>query len=159
MLAAIAPVQFQPSSVIVSLRSDNNVVHGTYFHRYQYSHGHAVLSGVYLVVNLKGIQSSDMDGHTSRHLASRIDFDTTQNKALIQDLAALEETLLKLVCVDPVVQTTHGLADVLRSGVLRNVSGDLGTKQASLILRVSGVWEDASKYGLVYRFIVPSHPL
>lgn len=159
MLAAITPNQFDLSSVIISPRSDNNVIHGTYFYRYQYAHCSCMLSGVYLVVNIEGLRNTEIETHPPRQAVSQLAFDPTQNQQLIDQISKLEKSLLELVGVHSNIEALQGITGALQSGVLRNVSGILSEKPGSLILRISGVWEDAAQYGLVYRFIIPSRPL
>ena len=155
MLAVIAPEQFKPSNLLFSPRSDNNVVRGTFFYRLQYAHHAATLSGVFVIFSLKGCRRD-----TSAFGKGTLEFsliENTSTAAVIADIESNILTSLNLKSTTPV----FGIATALESETLRSVvcATDMPRNVNYLVLRISGVWEDATNHGLVYRFMIPSRPL
>jgi hypothetical protein len=154
MLAAITPDAFDSTKVLVSPRADNNVVHGTYFHRCQYAQLSVLLTAVYVCFSLAGARCSGSHGN------ARIEFDTDANARLIEELSEIESLVLDAAGLGE-TRRAAGLRQALESGVLKNAGWPRGVDihPPTVILRISGVWEDSINHGLVYRFIVPTRPL
>lgn len=154
MLAAINPTQLHSNSICFSPRTDNNVVRGTYFYRCLYSQESIMTSGVFIAIPLR---------NTTVNTTGKgfISFNIGENAEAVQAICNIEKTLLNRLDLRSTVRV-ESLGVAARSGVIRNIvySGQhqLGPS-AIIVIRVSGVWEDDIGHGLVYRFIVPSHPL
>ena len=154
MLAVIAPEQFKSSNLLFSPRSDNNVVRGTYFYRLQYAHHASTLSGVFILFSLRGRRDAAAFGN------GIVDFPLPDNAQTATVVTRLERSVLEALNLKGTAPVL-GIAAALESETLRSVvcSTDMPRPVNYLILRISGVWEDATSHGLVYRFIVPSRPL
>ena len=154
MLAAISPAELQQQSIYFSPRTDNNVVRGTFFYRCLYSHEAVMTTGIFIVITLKNVKVN-ISGK------GLISFSIEENAKCVQTICNIEKTILdKLDLLS--IGRIESLSNAARSGVIRNIIFPNNPKlddSVIMILRVSGVWKDDTGYGLVYRFIVPSHPL
>lgn len=111
-------------------------------------------SGVFLAIPLRNA-SVNTSGK------GFISFKVGENVEGIHAICNLEKMLLDRLGLKS-TDRIESLGSAARSGVIRNIVSptqpQLGTSTI-MVLRVSGVWEDDSGHGLVYRFIVPNHPL
>ena len=154
MLAAISPTQLQSRSICFSPRTDNNVVRGTYFYRCLYSQESVMTSGVFVAVPLRNA-SVNTSGK------GFISFNVGENAECVHAICNLEKMLLDRLGLKT-TDRVESLGSAARSGAIRNIVSPHQPQLSSptmIVLRVSGVWEDDSGHGLVYRFSVPSHPL
>ena len=90
-----------------------------------------------------------------------ISFNVGENVEGVHAICHLEKVLLDRLGLTS-TDRVESLGSAARSGIIRNIVAphhpQLGSSTI-VVLRVSGVWEDDAGHGLVYRFIVPSHPL
>ena len=101
-----------------------------------------------------------MVGDTTAFGKGTVDFPLPDNAQTATVITQLERSVLaslNLKTTAPVL----GIATALESQTLRSVvcSTDMPKSVNYLVLRISGVWEDATSHGLVYRFMIPSRPL
>jgi hypothetical protein len=155
MLAVIAPEQFEPANLLFSPRSDNNVVRGTFFYRIQYAHSASTLAGVFILFSLRGGRRD-----TAAFGKETVDFPLSDNVETVTVIKQLERSVIASLDLKTTVPVL-GIATALDSQTLRSVvcSTDMPKSVNYLVLRISGVWEDATNHGLVYRFMIPSRPL
>ena len=155
MIAVISPEQFDTANLLFSPISDNNVVRGTFFYRLQYAHSAATLSGVFVIFPLKGGRRD-----TTGFGKGTVDFPLSDNPGTVTSLKQIELSVLASLGLRSTLPVL-GLATALETETLRGVvcSTQVPRNANYLVLRISGVWEDAMNHGLVYRFMVPSRPL
>ena len=155
MLAVIAPEQFKSANLMFSPRSDNNVVRGTFFYRLQYAHSAATLSGLFVLFSLKGGRRD-----ATAFGKGTVDFSLSENTHTAAVITQLERSVLASLDLKDTAPVL-GIASALESETLRSVvcSTDMPKIVNYLVLRISGVWEDTTNHGLVYRFMVPTRPL
>lgn len=155
MLAVIAPEQFKSAKLMFSPRSDNNVVRGTFFYRLQYAHSAATLSGLFVLFSLKGGRRD-----AAAFGKGTVDFPLSDNAHTAAVITQLESSVLASLNLKGTAPVPS-IANALESEILRSVvcSIDIPRSVNYLVLRISGVWEDTTNHGLVYRFMVPSRPL
>ena len=154
MIAAISPAQLKSRSICYSPRTDNNVVRGTYFYRCLYSQEAAMTTGVFIVIPFR-------NANVVASGKGFVSFSIRENADCIKTICDIEKTLLDRLGLTS-TQRVESLSSAARSGIIRNVVLPNQTSlvgPTTMILRVSGIWEDDAGHGLVYRFIVPSHPL
>ena len=89
-----------------------------------------------------------------------VEFPLSDNAHTAAVIAKLESSVLaalNLKGTTPIL----GIANAFESETLRSVvcSTDMPKIVTQLVLRISGVWEDATSHGLVYRFMLPTRPL
>lgn len=154
MIAAITPAQLKSQSICYSPRTDNNVVRGTYFYRCLYSQVSTMTTGVFIVIPLRNATITTAG-------KGFISFSIRENADCIKAICDIEKTLMNRLGLTS-TRRIESLSSAARSGIIRNIAPPnhtSSTGHTTMVLRVSGIWEDDGGHGLVYRFIVPSHPL
>ena len=105
------------------------------------------LNGIYISFN---IINTSIDKYYNKYKYS---FDTTQYKEFIDKLKIFEEGLIKKIgIIDKIPQ--YKIYEQFKNGnikVFSNTSDKIGN---NFLLKIAGVWETATEYGLTYKFLI-----
>ncbi len=123
----------------------NNVMNDGNFIRILYSTKNIILNGIYLQINLTDLIC---EKYYNKY---RCEFNTTNHKDIIDGIKIIEENILKKYKTNKIA--SHKIYEQIKSGYIKLFS-DIGNKTScSFILKISGIWETQSNYGLTYKFI------
>jgi hypothetical protein len=124
----------------------NNVMNEGIFIRILYSSYNLVMNGIYLLVPLNDVTC---EKYYSKY---RCHFNVLTHKNIIEHLRAIEEGLLKKYeLTDKTPQ--FKIYDHLKIGNIK-IFNDIGNNlKCTFILKISGIWETHTNYGLTYKFI------
>ncbi len=123
----------------------NNVMNDGNFIRILYSTKNIILNGIYLQINLTDLIC---EKYYNKY---RCEFNTTNHKDIIDGIKIIEENILKKYKTNKIA--SHKIYEQIKSGYIKLFS-DIGNKtNCSFILKISGIWETQSNYGLTYKFI------
>jgi len=124
----------------------NNVMNDGNFIRILYSSTSFTLNGIYLLITINDITCEKY------YLKYRCTFNVSIHKDMIDNLKVIEEDILKKYEIkDKVPQ--FKIHEQLKNGNIK-IFSDINNKTiASFILKISGIWETQTNYGLTYKFI------
>ena len=124
----------------------NNIMTNGNFIRILYSNHLFVLNGIYLSLP---IQFVSIDKYYNKYKCS---FDASMFSQLIDDIKSIEYNLLaKYVCD----KTPHySIYEQLRCGFIKVFSDIINRNNSTFFLKIAGIWETESEYGLTYKFMV-----
>lgn len=124
----------------------NNIMNDGNFIRILYSNNYFVLNGIYLLITLTDITC---EKYYNKYKCS---FNVNIHKEIIENLKIMEEELLKKVDLKGKLPQ-YKIFEQIRNGNIK-LFNDVGNKPiCSFILKISGIWETHSSYGLTYKFI------
>jgi uncharacterized CHY-type Zn-finger protein len=115
------------------------------FIRILYSNDIMVLNGIYLLVNLTDICC---EKYYNKY---KCNFNISNHKELIENLKNIEENILKKY--KSTKTPCYKIYEQLRAGHIK-IFNDIGnTNSCYFILKISGIWETQTNYGLTYKFV------
>ena len=138
--------QYDNNSVILCDPIKNNIMSEGNFIRILYSTQNITLNGIYIIITLNNITC---EKYFSKY---RCFFNMLSHKDLLDKLQIIEENILnKYRTVDKIPQ--YKIYEQIKNGNIK-IFNDVGNKSiCSFILKISGIWETQSNYGLTYKFI------
>ena len=138
--------QYNDNSIFFCEPIKNNVMNDGVFIRILYSTYNVVINGIYLLITLNDVTC---EKYYSKY---RCQFNVLQHKNIIDSLKMIEENLLKKhELLDKTPQ--YKIHDHLKVGSIK-LFNDIGNNTTcSFILKISGIWETHTNYGLTYKFI------
>lgn len=125
----------------------NNIMNNGYFIRIIYSTPLFILNGIYISLN---INYSFVDKYYNKF---KCIFDTTQYKELLETIYSIEDGLLKKInIIEKIPQ--HKISEQLKSGIVKVFSDTFENNNNVFLLKIAGIWETDTEYGLTYKFII-----
>ncbi len=123
----------------------NNIITEGSFVRIIYSNNIFILNGVYLLINLN---CSNIEKYYNKN---KFMFNIENEMELINKLKVLEENLLKKINIkDKIPQ--NKIFEQLKSGFIKFYGDNIVKTDNTFILKISGIWETATHYGITYKF-------
>lgn len=124
----------------------NNIMNDGNFIRILYTTSQVVLNGIYILIKLNDILC---EKYYNKY---KCNFDVEQHNDIIDNLKTIEENILKKINIkDKMPQ--YKIYEQFKNGNIK-IFNDIGNKNSCLfILKISGIWETFSNYGLTYKFV------
>jgi len=123
----------------------NNVMNEGNFIRILYSSDVMVLNGIYLLINLTDISC---EKYYNKY---KCNFNISNHKEIIESLKIIEEDILKKYKTNKI--PSHKIFEQLKAGHIK-LFNDIGNNTSgTFILKISGIWETQTNYGLTYKFV------
>jgi hypothetical protein len=140
--------QYDDSYIIFCEPTKNNVMNDGNFIRILYSTNNFTLNGIYLFITLKDIVC---DKYYNKY---KCNFNVNNHKDLIEKIKLIEENILKkLENVFYNKFPQYKINEQLKNGYIKVFQEIQNKSDVSFILKISGVWEINSSFGLTYKFI------
>jgi len=140
--------QYDDSYIIFCEPIKNNVMNDGNFIRILYSTNNFSLNGIYLFITLKDIVC---DKYYNKY---KCNFNVNNHKDLIEKIKLIEENILKkLENVFYNKFPQYKINEQLKNGYIKIFQEIQNKSNVSFILKISGVWEINSSFGLTYKFI------
>jgi len=124
----------------------NNIMNDGNFIRIIYSTSLFVLNGIYLVIN---INPTNIDKYYNKFKCS---FDINQHKELIKNIGLIEEGLLKKARISDKLPQCK-IYEQLKNSSIKIFSDSFEKINNRFLLKISGIWETETEYGLTYKFL------
>ena len=150
MNVVIKEDQLNISNVYYTEPIQNIIMDNSQFIKIVYSTQDIILNGIYLLVELKHITKEKY------FKKIKISYDVNLNKSMLHKIYDIENQLLNKYNVKHKIQRKI-IYDTLSNGVIKmfpNNENDIINNKNSFILKISGVWENATEYGLTYKLLV-----
>ena len=125
----------------------NNIMNNGNFIRIIYSTSLFVLNGIYININLN---YTSVDKYYNKY---RCSFDTIQYKELIEKLRFIEEGLIKKISILGKIPQFK-IYEQLKNGNIKVFSETSDKIGNAFLLKIAGIWETETEYGLTYKFLI-----
>lgn len=125
----------------------NNIMNEGNFIRIIYSTPLFILNGIYISVNINYLS---VDKYYNKFKCS---FDINQYKELLDKLYTIEDGLLKKSNIMGKIPQ-YKIYDQLKNGNIKVFSDTSEKINNMFLLKIAGIWETETEYGLTYKFII-----
>ena len=124
----------------------NNIMNNGYFIRIMYSTPLFVLNGIYLYVP---IIHTSIDKYYNKF---RCTFDMHQHREIVDRLRTIEEGILKKINIFG-KSPQYKIYEQLKNSNIKIFSENIEKINHTFLLKIAGIWETETEYGLTYKFI------
>jgi len=124
----------------------NNIMINSNFIRILYSTHNIVFNGIYLLIQLYDIRC---DKYYNKYSCS---FNPDIHKQLIEKLRKIEYDLLNIIKISN-KKAYYKINEQLNNGYIKLFEYISNKAVNNFILKISGIWENTTNYGLTYKFI------
>lgn len=129
----------------------NNIMNDGKFIRIIYSTPLFILNGIYLLIN---ISYTSIDKYYNKF---KCNFDALKHSNVIEKLCILEGGILKKSNIQG-KNPQYKLYEQLKSGNIKflvNNTANVDKITSTFLLKIAGVWETDTEYGLTFKFVSP----
>ena len=124
----------------------NNIMNDGNFIRILYTNSQVTLNGVHLFIKLN---DTLCEKYYNKY---KCNFDIETHSDIIDNLKVIEENILKKLNVKEKIPQ-YKIYEQIKNGNIK-IFNDIGNKSScSFILKISGIWETNSNFGLTYKFV------
>ena len=139
--------QYDNNAIHFSESVKNKIINDGTFIRITYSTPMFTLNGLYILIILRNTHS-DNEYNKSKY---NYNFCTLNNKTHIDNIMSMENDLLRKIEIHN-KSPKYNVAEQLKKGFIKK-NNDLINYNSNLILKISGIWETETEYGLTYKFL------
>ena len=125
----------------------NNIMNNGNFIRIIYSTSFFILNGIYISIQ---INYTSVDKYYNKFKCS---FDINQYKELIEKLKIIENGLLKKSGILGKIPQ-YKIYEQLKNSNIKVFSDSFDKIGNTFLLKIAGIWETETEYGLTYKFII-----
>jgi hypothetical protein len=125
----------------------NNIMNNGNFIRIIYSTSFFILNGIYISMQ---INYTSVDKYYNKFKCS---FDSNQHKELVEKLKIIENGLLKKSCILGKIPQ-YKIYEQLKNSNIKVFSDSFDKIGNTFLLKIAGIWETETEYGLTYKFII-----
>lgn len=133
----------------------NNIINNSSFIRIIYSSSIISLNGIYISIN---VHHKSIDKYYNKY---KCFFDIQQHKDVIHKLKSIEENIIHKYFVNANKKTPrYKIYEQLSQGHIKVfMDVDINDNKISdtFLLKIAGIWESDTEYGLTYKFICVSN--
>ena len=137
--------QYDENSIFFCEPIKNTIMNEGTFIRILYSTNNITLNGIYLLIQLSDIISEKY------YNKNKCTFNINSHKELIEKIKIIEENLLKKIEINSKIPQFK-IYEQLINGNIKFFSDYFSKSNNSFILKISGIWETQTHYGLTYKF-------
>jgi hypothetical protein len=124
----------------------NNIMNDGYFIRIIYSSPLFMLNGIYIAININHIT---IERYYNKF---KCIFDVNIHKDLIEKLHIIEENIIKKINIKGKIPQ-YKIFEQLKNGNIKIFSDNNDKITNTFLLKIAGIWETDTYYGLTYKFI------
>jgi len=142
--------QFNSNNIYFNEPIQNTVMDNSRFIKLIYSNENIMLNGIFLLLNIKIINKETY----FKKIKISYDISNSINKEILMNIYNIENNIL--LKYKSTKKPRSILYETLNSGVIKifpNIDKDINNSNSSLILKISGIWEDDKEYGLTYKIL------
>jgi len=138
--------QYDDKSIYFCEPIKNNIMNDGNFIRILYTNPQVTLNGVYLFIKLNDVVC---EKYYNKY---KCNFDVVNHSDIIDNLKVIEENILKKIDIKEKTPQFK-IYEQIKNGNIK-IFNDIGNKSSSsFILKISGIWETLSNFGLTYKFV------
>jgi len=144
--------QFNSNYVHFQESVKNTIMDDSNFIRILYSNNLFILNGIFLKVNIK---ISHIDKYFNKYKWA---FNYDINKNIIEKISIIERTILQMINISNKC-ATYRISEQLHNENIKLFTNSVSPKlENEFILKISGIWENDTEYGITYKFIDINNP-
>lgn len=140
------------NNLILSEKQKNTILAGSDFYRIYYSDENMSLNGIYMQVDILNINIQKYFNKV------KCIFDENINNEIIDKILSIEKVILNKYKDFMKTEPEFIIEEQLRQGFIKIFTEkniNYGKyKKINLILKISGLWAQETKYGLTFRFLI-----
>jgi hypothetical protein len=126
----------------------NNIMNEGNFIRILYSTNNVTLNGIYLLINLKDVTC---ERYYNKY---KCIFNTNVHKDLIEEIKLIEENIIqKFKDTSSIKYPEFKIYEQFKNGFIKIFKEIQNKTNHTFILKISGIWETNSSFGLTYKFM------
>ena len=141
---------FEKQKLLINNKIRNNIINNSYFYRLYYSDEEFISNGVVIVFNLQDIK---FEKYFNKN---KINFNEKKNSFIVKKLNELENHILSSLVDVEKKEKKFLLKEQLDNNYIKIIDeNNIQKKQnvCNIIIKISGIWESKSEYGLTFRCI------
>ena len=145
--------EYDKKNIYFGDKQKNTIIWNSFFIKIIYSTDELVMNGIFFYVNLLNKKM------IKDYNKFKITFDVSKNVEIVQKIELIEKTILHKINI---INKTPRLSiyEQFKNGILKiNLNNDNISDDFYLILKISGIWENASEYGITFKFLTSNRPL
>ena len=123
---------------------NNRILENGKFTRIYYSTPLCSFNGIYLLLDVSNIQESNANNTPNNKLI----LDIEKNSIIIQKIKHLEEKILEVIDIKTKTINCNIHNDLMKGFIKLNYKHNFN----KIVLKISGIWETHSAYGLSYKY-------
>jgi len=125
----------------------NTIINEGIFIRILYSTNLMSSNGIYLLITLNDITCEKY------YTKYKCNFDIFNNKNILQKIKNIEDEILEKYVSSSSKSKTFKIYEQIKTGCIKLFSNIENKIEYSFILKISGIWETESDYGLTFKFL------
>jgi hypothetical protein len=137
--------QYNENNIYFCEPIKNNIMNEGTFIRIIYSTHQVILNGIYLFILLKDVTC---EKYYNKY---KCVFNVNNHQDIIENFKLMEENILKKIEIKKVPQ--FKIYEQLKNGNIKLFTEIVSRNVCPFILKISGIWETDTNYGLTYKFI------
>jgi len=133
----------------------NNIMSEGKFIRILYSNSLLVMNGINLLITLNDVS---VEQYYNKY---RCTFNANNHRHVVESIRQIEEDLLKKyqnTVNDSYKKPVYKISDNFRMGNIKLFLDSPEKLPMTFMLKISGVWETETQYGLTYKFLKANNP-
>ena len=139
------PSQFNIEHIFFCEPNKNNIMNDGNFIRILYANNTFTLNGIYILLKIHNLS---LEQYFNKY---KYVFDIKQHSEIIDKISNIERSLLEK---SNIKKTPHyKIQSQLKTGNVKIIVDNIDTSNNYLLLRISGIWETETDYGITYKFI------
>jgi hypothetical protein len=141
-----SPEKFNSNYIYFNEPIQNTIINESRFIRILYSTPNITFNGINILLKI------NIDSVDKQYNKNIIYYNVDKNTEVINNIKNIEHTILDKFCSDKT--PTYNLESQVNTGVLKLFSESNDKKKnIDIILKISGLWEDSTSYGITYKFL------
>jgi hypothetical protein len=155
MNVAIKLEQYNHNNIFFCDSIKNSIINEGIFIRILYSNSYVLINGIFLLISLNDIT------FCKYYNKFKCVFNINFNKNIINEIKIIEEQLLNKINIKN-KEPQFKIYEQMKNGYIKlyneiNEIAEINKNNNSqnFILKISGIWETQTNYGLTYKFIKP----
>ena len=150
MFLCVGVDDFNSEKILINNKTRNNIITNSFFYRLYYSDNDFISNGVVIVFQLNDIS---FEKYFNKN---KLIFNSKQNLNIVEKLNNIEDELLQSLKIEN-KSRKNLIKEQLDNGFLKiiNEKYNILKKQdkSKIIIKISGIWESKTEYGLTFRCI------
>lgn len=139
---------YNKNNICFGEKQKNTIIWNSFFIKIIYSTEELTMNGLFFKLDLEEIKI------IKDYNKFKISFNVPLNIDIVQKIELIEKTILHKISI---TNKTPRLSiyEQFKNGLLKiNLNNDILNEDFHLILKISGIWENANEYGLTFKFLL-----
>ena len=140
--------QFNKKNIYFYEPIENTIIENSKFIKIIYSNEHLILNGLFILLNLN---IKNIENYFKK---VKLNYDIQENKDILYNIYQIEREILNSY-EKSCKKKIYNIFETLNTGYIKIYPINDSTIE-NIILKISGIWESESEYGLTFKFLTIS---